>query len=497
MHGTRVAMLRRVVPLAVLAIAAWTYLTYGFQNAVDRDDAFYAYCGQQVAAGHAPYERVFDVKGPLASAFPAAGVVAANYFGVPEHLGVRTQFVIIAIATALGVYLLGQALTGSVIAGAFSAFAFIGFEGFIWHAAGARPKMAAVAVMTFALLFVVRRRWALAGALIATAVLTWQTTAVLGLAALGSIWGREGERRLRAALTLVGSGLAVVALVVSWAAIEGALTQLWDASVVSLVFLAGRSKEETIGWLLWRPLTRAYDGYPGTFMAGCLGVVGMVAAFAGIMRDQDGPVGAFLRSPWSPLLASFIFFAGFSVLDFQRYDDAFIMLPFLAVGFGFILERALRALTGPNRLIRPGQRQVAAAMVALAILAPTIVHVKWNPGEGLQEQQRIINEVVTRLGDAPIQCINAPTVLFLGELDNATRHVVLSPPLLDYMDAVEAGGVDGWLASIKQSDVELIVCNPQDMPGIERWVENNYRVWREYPAWTVYEREQQQYSAER
>ncbi len=492
MGFTHTALLRRLMPLLVVGLAAWTYLTYGFSGEISRDDAFYAHCGQRVADGYAPYERVFDVTGPLASMIPAVGVKAARYAGVPDHHGIQAQFVILSILTVLSVYLLGLEVTGSAIAGGLAAVTFVGFEAFLENASAASPKIAMTLLMTLALLCVLRRRWALAGALIAAAALTWQAMVLVGIAAVAATAGEARGQRARATLALVAGGLAVVAAIAAWFAAHGALTELWDSAVVSLFYLASRASDLPVGWYFWRVLRLSYRGYPHNFMAACLGSVGLIAAFVEARRQAGRSLGALLGSRWSSILVSFVLLLGFSVLDFQGAPDAYTLLPPVSLGLGYLLWRAMSAMTGPEALIRPGQQVVAAALVALALLGPTIVHVKFNPGEGLERQKQIAGEIVARLDGGTLQCINAPAVLYIGEVRNATRHVIVSPPLLDFIDEHETGGVDGWLRDIEDSNVELIVNHTRPvrthMPELEQWVLDNYRLWRTYEDWSVYER---------
>ena len=491
MRGRLATLLRRLMPLVIVGIAMWTYLTYGLQREIARDDALYAHCGQRVVDGFAPYDRVFDVKGPFSSMVATPGVIAAQHLGVPEYRAVQFEFIIIAILSVLAVYLLTHALTDSITASTFAAVTFLGFQGFLQHAAGSRPKSFVLLLMVLALVAMVRRRWALGGALVAAAALTWQAMVLLGLAGLAAIRGRERRRRLRATLAFVGAGLALLGLVVAWTATRGGLVDLWHGSVLSLTYIGHRAVAMTPGMRVWRPLRECHEGYPSSFVAGLLGVLGLLAALSSCMREHDGLLGALTRSRWSTVFVGFAVLMAFSVADFQGYADVYVLLPFAAIGLGYLLWRALEALTGPDQLVRPRHRTLAAALVALVLLAPTVVFVKFHPGRGLDEQKRITAEIIQRLDGRPIQCMNAPQVLYLGELNNVTRHVVLTPGLLRYVEAEEPGGIDGWLRSIEEADTGIIVCyvrNCLEMPAVYNWVKDNYQLWRVYDEWEVYER---------
>jgi len=484
-------LLRRLMPLAVVMVATWAYVAYGLQAEIIRDDALYAYCGQRVADGAAPYERVFDVTGPLASAVPALGVLAARQIGVAEHRGVQIEFVALSVLTVLAVYLLARAQTESVTAGAFAAVTFLGFQPLIRHGAGGHPKTFMLLMMTLGLLCVARRRWALAGVLVAAAALTWQVMVLVGLAALAAAAGEEPGKRSRAMLSVIAGALALFAVTVAWFVAQGALYELWECAFVSPTFLTSRASDLPPTYRIWRLLRSCYRGYTSHFALAWLGFVGLFAAFVESRRQAGGALSACIGSRWSAIFVSFVLLAGFSLFDFQNPSDAFHLLPLVSLGLGYILWRAIGALTGPDALIRPGQEPIAAALVVVALLAPTVISVKFHPGEGLDEQIRISHEIADMLGDGSIQCVNAPQVLYLAELRSATRHLVLSPPLVDYVDSREPGGVDGWLRTIWDTNVDLIVVDSSElplMPRIERFVKENYEVARVYEEWTVYER---------
>ena len=483
-------LLRRLMPVLVVAVATWTYVTCGFGGAFPRDDSLYALCAQRVADGYVPYQQVFDVTGPFGSMDSAVGILAARQAGLPDYRGVQVQGIVTSVLTVLAVYLLAQALTGSVLAGGLAAAAFLGFAGFIDQAATGHPKLLVTLAVTVAVLCMVSKRWLLAGIFVAVAALTWQVVALVGVAGLVAIYG-GAEKRGRATLALVGGGVAVVAAVVGWFALHGSVGTLWEGAVLSLVYVGDRAAHLPFTWHFWRPLRYSFGSYNSSVTVGWLGLIGIGAVFVEQMRTEGGPWKALVGSRWASFFCAFTLLTAFTVYDFQSPDDAFVLLPFLAVGLSYILIRAIDALTGPETLIRPRWRPIAAGLVAVALLMPTVMKVKFHPAEGLAEQRQAVDQIIARLGDGRIQCINTPGVLMLGELENATRHVVVGQGILSFIDAHEPGGVAGWIESIEDADVELVVENTRNsgrLPMIHQWIEANYRFWREYGDWAVYER---------
>jgi hypothetical protein len=479
---------------ALIGIALWTYLTYGFNESVSRDSGLYAFAGQCVADGQAPYKAVFDVKGPFSSMVPALGVLGARYAGVPDYLGIQVEFLIITVLLVVVTYLLTAAVTGSLTAGFLAGLAFMGFGGMVKTAAGCEPKVAALLFMVLALLFVVRKRWLAAGAMVACSALVWQAMVVVGIACLVATASEERHLRVRAGAKLVAGGLIVLAAVVVWFVAEGAVMDLWEGSVVALFSGAGRVWEDPLSWRLWRPLRIWSRWAPDTLLTGTLGTVGMLAALVGAYRKHGGVVPMLEKSRYTAVGLSFLFLGGFTVLDMQGLADLKVMVPFTSLGMGFLLIQAVNGLTGPEGSLAKRHRAVMGVGIAVALLLPVAVRVKFEPGHGLQTQKEAVAEIVEELDGEPIQCINAPEVLLLGELPSPTRHVVITDPIVGFMRKHRSNGLESWLRRIEQADVKLVVRDkndPEQLPAVRAWVDANCSLWRAYEDWDVYRLQQQ------
>ena len=96
-------------------VAIGLYSRAGIDAYLYRDDAIYAYGGQQLTHGVAPYVSIFDPKGPLPTMLCALGAWAGQVLGHNDVLMMRLVYFACAVLTVLAVYLLVRALWNSVL----------------------------------------------------------------------------------------------------------------------------------------------------------------------------------------------------------------------------------------------------------------------------------------------------------------------------------------------------------------------------------------------
>src|SRR4051794_1968403 len=78
--------------LVAFVIGAALFSRFGIDGNLWRDESIYAYGGQQLADGVAPYASIFDPKTPLGTMLAAAGVVVADVFGGDQIYAMRVEF---------------------------------------------------------------------------------------------------------------------------------------------------------------------------------------------------------------------------------------------------------------------------------------------------------------------------------------------------------------------------------------------------------------------
>src|SRR5215212_3846214 len=107
-----------------LLLAAALFSRYGIDGALARDEAVYAYGGQQLVHGVPFYASIFDQKTPGAAFLAALGDALGGFNGI------CIAFFGCACLTVVAVYFLALDLWGSVLAAVVAAVAFASFRGF-------------------------------------------------------------------------------------------------------------------------------------------------------------------------------------------------------------------------------------------------------------------------------------------------------------------------------------------------------------------------------
>src|SRR5215208_4308021 len=216
-----------------LAIAVALYTRFGIDDTLRRDEAIYAYSGQQLAAGVPPYLSVFDPKAPFATALAGAAAALAPGHGAGEVHAIRLAFFLFACLTVVGVYGLGLAMWRSALAAALGAAVFVSFRGFALDALGGPDaKTPGIFFGVASMALVLRRRWfwgALAGSL---ALLVWQPLGIYPVVAVAAaaLASERGERWRHARHALAGAAIPPAVTVV-WLWLAGALPAAFEAAV--------------------------------------------------------------------------------------------------------------------------------------------------------------------------------------------------------------------------------------------------------------------------
>jgi hypothetical protein len=403
-----------------LAVAGALFSRYGIHGALARDEAVYAYGGQQLDHGVPFYASIFDQKTPGAAFLAGLGDAIGGLDGI------RIAFFVCACLTVVAVYLLALDLWGSVLAALVAAVAFASFRGFAADALGGPDaKTPGILLAVLSMLLMVRRRWFWAGLCGSLAFLVWQPLAIY--AAIAVIASRRRRAVAGAALPLVATA------VYFWA--TGALGDLVSAAFAFPVEGLHRTPQ-TVGQRFGHIAAVVHLHYAGAvvqFWAG-LALIVVLAAW---------------RRAWI-VLASLVVIAGFSALDFQGYPDAYPLLPYAALGLGGAAALVVRA-----RVLRP----VAVAALVVAIAASWTQFSEDPAASDAIASQRAAATDIERLlrpGDT-VYALGDPTPLVLTGLRNPSRYIFLGSGVGSWELAHTRGGFAGWTAGIRAARPAVIV----------------------------------------
>jgi hypothetical protein len=534
---------RLALPLLVLALAAFVYSLYGFEEVLLRDYSIYLYSGQRMAEGIPPYVSIFDHKGPLSPMLAGLGAMWAKELSWDDVYTVRLVFYVIGCLTVVAVYLLGKSLFQSQAAGLFGALTFLGFYGYAQPAAsGPEPKTPMVLFQTLSLLLTIQKRWFWAGFFGSLALLVWQPMAIFPFVAFVLAITRFREERYRAALRALAGIATPLVVVVVYFYFNDALDDFFDGFVLfNFVHLV--RGQTPLTWHLAAAASNIVLPYGTVLVPILIGLAMIVRLY--FLRP--------LEYRFAPIILSFPAPVLWSLRDFQLADDFFVFLPYVAVGFGAFLALAIQRtktvqllavllstilllapvlwlsrgalLTGNlyffllfvatgfgvllalaiYRAKTPLVPAVLLSVVLLAVaLANTLDEVNASAADrlkgtdiSLSQQREGALEIEDRLGeDARLASINSPQVLVLLHRENPTPYLWLTAGVDKAIEARTPGGFKGWIQELEEFDPDAISffgegqsltpsshLTPEHKQELFEWLKTRYHAEKIGPWW--------------
>lgn len=441
--------------LAVVAVVV--FLLHGFGGLLTRDLALYAYGGQQFAEGVPPYVAVLNRAGPLAHMVPGFGVMIARALGTDDLLTMRVLMMVLSTVAVWLTYLLGRDAFRSRLAGVASAVTLLTFQGFVTYATGGpREKTTMMLLVVCALLAVVHRRWAWAGAAVALATLTWQPAFIVGTVAavVAVLLGLPGWKKLGGLLWFaLGGSLATGAMVAYFwwvdelpAFFDGFLflnaTSTRQTGLIEYLEMAPAAMAEGFGWSLW------------LLLAGLLATVGL-AAYTWITGDRSRPGDAGEVAMGAATIGAFIW----SLYVFNGWADAVVVLPLAAVGFGGLLHVAA------SRFDLTTATRVVAAYAVVALVVTGVDTWLTRPDE-LGPMRAETEAMLAAAGpDVTVLSVGAPQPLVFGHLKNPLRHQMFIGGLSEYLDETWPGGLEAMAAVVRRDTPTFITMDHPEWYG--------------------------------
>ncbi|HET6876335.1 MAG TPA: hypothetical protein VFH38_02285, partial [Jatrophihabitans sp.] len=469
--------------LAALAAGAVLYTRFSFNGLFWRDEAIYAYAGQQMTHGVPPYASVFDAKGPGSSMIAGAAAGLAHVVGVDDLHMIRLAFFACSLLAVVGVYLLALQLWRSVPGALVAAVVFASFKGYAWPAAaGPDGHAPAVTFAVIAMWLAAGRRWfwaAFAGSL---ALLVWQPMAVYpALVILAAPLCTPGAR-WRALAYAVAGFLTPLAATAAYFVSAGAFGKLVESAIVFPV-TAFRGGNPPLGGQLPRIASVLYGAY-GPLGALLIwgGLVLIVAlTIATIARPGAGWWRAALREPLAlVVLLSLLAEAAFALRDMVAYPRSFPLLAYAAIGWGGAVAVVARRLAGRET----ARLAVNATALALA-LALTVVSAQLFSADR-HNNSRLVAERATACAmnriivpGTPLYALGDPVPLVLTHRRNPDRFIYLLSGVAHWKVEHTPGGFRAWTAQIADSRALVIVSRAWEANPLAgrmtRWLRAHYQ----------------------
>lgn len=459
-----------LIAVGLLVASAWLWSLYGFEARLNHDDGGYVYSGQQVLRGVAPFQSLFDHKGPLTAFVCAAAIGLGRVLGTDDLLAVRFVFLWISSGVVALLFLLVEELFRSRRQALITCMIFLGLWGFgIQAASGAHPKTLILLLAMTTLWATTRHRWTSAGFFAALAMLVWQPMGVFLLMAVVIGWsvsrqgGAEGRALLR---VLVGAAIPFAATLLYFAS-KGALVELADGMLLFNLFFL-----ESSGTVQGR-LARMANSLLGFRWMGYglfVGTLALLPLYPSRVRAARAEARPFLGDRFAPLLLTLPAPFLWSLVDFQSYPDLYVFLPYGAIGFGWILRLGIEQSVREAGL-GPRATQWLLVVIALTTLFTAGYYYDYGAPDGTLAKQRAVWEgkLAPFSVDARVASVGAPQVLALMGRTNITSYGVVWRGMEELIDKRHPDGFEGWLRTLDTADVLIVdEMQPRDWPEDRR-----------------------------
>jgi hypothetical protein len=483
---------RRLLLLTTLAIASVVYSQYHLWDQPERKDrANWDYFSQVVSRGGTPYVDVVNIKSPLSAYIGAGAIVLSRPFGL------RDLFAIRIVCCVMGVLIIGftflvaldsfncrrVAFLSGIIMLAFHAYASS-------NAGGMQPKTPMMLFGLMALWAILKDRPFLAGTLAMLSALAWQPGLLfLGVAGLAFSRYLTSWRDLKVARLAAGAALPLV-LMLLHLGMTGALREfyLWTIHFNYSMY-APRQLQSPASFFrfLTRMLNKPFGREKVYFALALAGVAIILAREARAVRRDWREVLKSSPPRHAIIIAPLVYFA-FCMINFQGAGDLFPLLPFVSIFASVAAVFTLDLVAGAAgkiaggvmpTAVKPVLFATACALVFYLSVSSAFAHEVGFPTLGDQDQD--VKEMLALMEPGDSLFVHGQTeILALSGLNNASRHIFLDRGKDLYLDQVEPGGFEGWLARLKETKPKIVAISRLGAVvrrrALVEWARHDYEV---------------------
>lgn len=240
------------------------------------------------------------------------------------------------------------------------------------------------------------------------------------------------------------------------------------------------------------PIAAVYRSYPLGVLLIVLGFLATTTVYVWRLRENDGSLSKLMATDrFAAFLVSFAAMVIWSLLDFQSGPDLFVLLPYVAIGFGWLLHLALSHMWNILQIGQAARRAALAVLCVILVLTEAGYYRKTRE-DGLREQRRLAQQIEDEFGrDCRLVSISSPEILVLLNKTNPNRYLFIASGIDNLIDATEAGGFEGWLRQLEAYDAPVIALGPisgRRAQMVTDWLNAHYEE-RKVGNWTFFVKE--------
>ncbi len=484
-------LMPRYLLIALVAFSFLIIAQFQFHRLPERQDAAnWNYMAQLIARGNIPYRDAVNIKTPLSAYAGAAAILILHPFGARDLMAIRCLFILLGALVIGCTFLVTFAYCGSRRTALLAALILLSSNYFAnAHSRGVEPKTLMVLFGLLTLLAIYRNRPISAGLCGMLSALSWQP-GLLFVGVAGLIFSSYGRswRDIRLLKGLLGA-LMPLAIMLFYFWVVRVLHDFytWNLAFTFSVYSVYRPRSPVE--FVQRVGNFMRNAYRSDAFYFFLALIGWVSALyeqlKPLLRNHDGRIAP--PPVRSAVIISPLIYLLFCMVQINGERDFLPLLPFAGVFAALAIASFLQR--GVARIIRNREPSTGRSieygswgLIFTLIVTISLADILWLEREfgTLQEQEREVSEITAHLqpGDE-IFVHGAAEVLVLSHLTNASKYFFLDRGKDEYLDKLEPGGFDGWLARLKASRPKVVVLARMNevsrKTDFQAWVQRDYR----------------------
>ena len=451
-----------IIFIGIFLIAAFVFTQYSFQGALFRDDAFHIYMGQQFAKGIPPYVSAADGKTPLSPMLVGLGIKLLGNITHDDVYSARIFFLLLASATVACLYLLGKLLYESRYLGALASFTFMGYWKFgSLASSGPQSKTAMSLFQVLALLLTSKKYWFWAGFSGSLAFLVWQPMIIYPIitVALSFVQSKKGKTRTKNFARAVLGAATPILLTLIYFVWKDALSEFiyWPFTFAFTVLAPSRSGFDFLSARgLLKPINSIITAFGTSTIPIALGAAMIGLTYIWRIGKYKNLTAMVSKDKFSYLLLTLPIPILWTLFDYQGGPDFFVFLPYVALGFAWMISLALYNLESEKRATW-NLRTIGFVLMSLMLIGTAARNYQLTRERGLDNQREWVAEINDKYlsgNNQNVVVIGMPEYLVLTRRTNPNPYVSLFSPIPWYIDTIYTGGLEGWL------DEQITAVNP-------------------------------------
>lgn len=468
--------------ISIFVAAAIVFSQYTLEGILYRDDALHLYIGQQFVKGIPPYVSAIDVKTPLSFMLIGFGIMLFEGLIPDDVLAARFFFLLLGSATVACVYLLGKFLYKSRSLGALASFTFIGFWKFgSLASSGPQSKIAMSLFQVLALLLTSKKYWFWAAFSGSLAFLSWQPMIIFPAitVTLSFLQSEKGVIRRKALIHAVLGAVTPILLTLIYFTWKDALHEFafWPFQFILTNYIPEKSGLNLLSVRgILKPINSILITYHTSVTTITLGAAMLILTFLWRISKSKSLLDFIRQDPYAYFLLSLPIPIIWTINDYQGGPDLFVFLPYLAIGFAWMIILGLQNLE--DKIVgKFNLKNIGFILISLMLLGSASRDYQLTRDSGLDSQRKWVAEINDKYLSGTNQSVVAlgrPEFLVLAQRTSNQPFVSLFSPVPNYISLNDPQGLEGWLDEIISVENPTVIIRGQIRP-IE--LENQFDQW--------------------